>query len=277
MRFRSIPVGEELCDGCNLRREGLCAALEPRRLLGLLSPVRTVISPGQDFPQQATCPDSVFSIVQGWSFIQETLEDGRRQILQFVLPGDTVFPSSENSATTLTAITEVTSCVISFRRLERAAAQETSLAKQLVALLRRECAMAHRHQSMLGRRNAKERLAFLVLETFIRYWRRLPSSGDRLPMPLTQFLLGDALGLTSIHVNRMIAELRRDGVMHVTQQEVLILDSQLLFKQAITDPATDAWMASPEMCEGPPGSIQAIPDRHLDRLRASSISVPRMT
>jgi CRP-like cAMP-binding protein len=261
MSCQSVPVDHHFCGGCKVRRDGLCAALEPQRLIATLRPTRMVIPAGSDFPCDGSRDGTVFSIVDGWAVLHETLEDGRRQVVQVVLPGDTVCPPTDSATYMLTAVTQVLTCAVPFQRIEEAAVEEPALTRQLMALLRRERAQAFRHQSMLGRRTAKERVAFFLLETFIRFWRRPPAPGDTLKLPLTQFVMGDALGLTSIHVNRMLSELRKEGVVQVVHNEVTILDPDLLFTNAVADPATEFWMVGQEIRN--PQAIAPVQDKRM--------------
>jgi CRP-like cAMP-binding protein len=65
----------------------------------------------------------------------------------------------------------------------------------------------------LGRLSAQERLADWLLETCDRLTLAGPAAGGNLPVPLTQELLADALGLTSVHINRTLQSMRRDGLL----------------------------------------------------------------
>lgn len=241
MSCHTVPVDHTFCGGCRVREEGLCAALEPRRLISALHPIRLMIPAGQDFPVGAAFQGAMFNIVDGWAVLHETFEDGRRQIVQVILPGDTISPPND-STYMLTAITDVLACAVSQASVENATASEPTIARQVMSILRRERALAYRHQAMLGRRTAKERVAFFLLETFIRARRRRPQPGDTLKLPLTQFAIGDALGLTSIHVNRMLSELRHEGVLATHQSEITFLDPDTLFHEAAADPEVETWI-----------------------------------
>ena len=75
----------------------------------------------------------------------------------------------------------------------------------------------------MGRRNSVERVAHLMCELYVRARNIGLTSGDELGLPLTQLVLGDALGLTPVHVNRVLRRLRLEGVMKL-RGGVLVID-----------------------------------------------------
>lgn len=150
------------------------------------------------------------ALLSGWACRQRILSDGRRQILGFLLPGDLIGVcqhSNPLASTTIVATTEVTMC--SVPTAEPGSGLAEALARS--AALEEHYLLAHIIR--LGRLNAYERLADWLLETQERLaFVGLPAA-DQFPLPLTQEMLADALGLTSVHVNRTLQSMRRDGLL----------------------------------------------------------------
>ena len=88
----------------------------------------------------------------------------------------------------------------------------------------------------LGQRTAREHLAHLFCETFVRLRAVGLAEGSRCEMPLTQCDLGEATGMTSVHVNRTLQELRRDGLIVLHHRILTIPDFDALAEVAMFDP-----------------------------------------
>lgn len=160
----------------------------------------------------------VYVVRSGWGMRFKLLADGERQIINFVLPGDlvcfdaVVFEYSESSVCTLTELTAA--------RFEPHHLLELSLSSPRLALALAWCnakdeqALIERIVS-LGRRTAYERMAHL----FTELWRRLHLLGltqdNRFEMPLTQSDIADTLGISLVHVNRVVQRLRRDRLIEI--------------------------------------------------------------
>jgi CRP-like cAMP-binding protein len=167
------------------------------------------------------------ALLSGWACHQRILSDGRRQILHFLLPGDLLGLCSHDrplAATTILAMQEVLTCSLP------AAAPATPLAEAYHRSAALEEHYLFAQITRLGRLNAYERLADWLLETTDRLALVGLSSGDRFALPLTQELLGDALGLTSVHLNRTLQAMRRDGLLDLRAGTVTLPDRARLEK-----------------------------------------------
>jgi len=157
--------------------------------------------------------------LDGWAYLYEILEDGRRQILDFSLPG-ALIGFQPHAASELTysaqALTSISVCSFSRKRFNDFARTYPEMALRLASIAARDQYLAFHHLSNIGRRTARERVANLLLELFYR--ARVQSDvapGDSIDMPLTQEQIGDAVGLTNIHVNRMLRDLRLAGLLEI--------------------------------------------------------------
>lgn len=159
-------------------------------------------------------------LLEGWAVRVRLLPDGRRQFISFLLPGDAIGLSGYDGARapcTVAALTAVMTCPLpqaTTPALDRALAIGRSLDEAyLVAQIMR-----------LGRLNARERILDLVLELHERLSLAGLAQGDGFELPLTQEALADALGLTSVHINRMVQQLRRSGDLEWIGQRLRLPD-----------------------------------------------------
>ena len=151
------------------------------------------------------------ALLSGWACRQRILRDGRRQILSFLLPGDLIgvcHQSNPIAATSILAITDVVTCPA-----PKASEIGGGLAEAYAVSGALEEHYLLRQVTRLGRLSAHERLADWILEIRERLALAGLCSGNELPIPLTQEILADALGLTSVHVNRTLQGMRRDGLL----------------------------------------------------------------
>lgn len=169
------------------------------------------------------------ALLSGWACRQRILSDGRRQILSFLLPGDLIGICQHTNpiaSTTVLAITEVVMCPApaaeAGSNLSEAYARSAAL-EELYFLA---------HITRLGRLNAYERLADWLLEKQDRLALAGLSAADQFALPLTQEMLADALGLTSVHVNRTLQAMRRDGLLTLQGGMISLPDRGRLEKVA---------------------------------------------
>ncbi len=234
------------CAACPVRAEGLCRHLsvDDRSLLHIAP---RHVGPGSDLFYQGEPSDEVFRIREGWAFLYELLEDGRRQIVQFVLPGDLVGFHPEVTAPSFgaQAVNSMELCVIPRLRLVEVAHRRPNIAYQLACMFSHDEARAYDRLTSVGRKTAIERIASLLLELFYRLRRRAPEApGEMLKLPLTQTHIADALGLTPVHTNRTLALLRQKGVIDYGNGLFHILAPAKLFAIAGIDPGSGAEAAT---------------------------------
>ena len=183
--------------------------------------VRLVHLPaGADVIRAGEPYSGVYVLNEGWAVRYRMLPDGSRQIANFILPGDfmclnaCIFTDAEFSITT---ITPASCSLFPTEELIRLTERHPLLCAALFWSNAREESILIEHLTSVGRRSAYGRVAHLILEL----WRRLEliglversSSGSSgwFELPLTQQLIADSLGLSSIHVNRTLRALEADG------------------------------------------------------------------
>ncbi|MDF1778144.1 MAG: Crp/Fnr family transcriptional regulator [Rhizobiaceae bacterium] len=171
---------------------------------------------GRDLFHQGQSGQAAYILASGWAFSYKILPDGQRQIVDFQIPGDflglrsVLLHISDHSIEPITNI-EVTEVLAS--DLLEAFSQTPRLATAILWAASRDEAMVVEHLVNIGRRNAAERMAHFLLELGARL--ALVGMGSRAgyACPLTQYLLADALGLSAVHVNRVLRQLRDAGMV----------------------------------------------------------------
>lgn len=171
---------------------------------------------GVDMIHQGQTEQSAYVLASGWACSYKILPSGSRQIVGFQIPGDflglrsVLFRTSDHN---VEPITVVHASEVKQRDLLSAFSQTPRLATAVLWAASRDEAMMVEHLVDLGRRSAAERTAHFLLEMGARL--RLVGLCDRKGYlcPLSQYLLADALGLSAVHVNRVLRELREGGMV----------------------------------------------------------------
>jgi CRP/FNR family transcriptional regulator len=173
----------------------------------------------------------LYMVERGWLFCSMLLSDGNRQILSLHLPGDlagdTALPWTR-APFSLTAATDVTVRVIDKAALRRLFEQQPRLGLLVYMLAQAErVALADRLASV-GRPSAKARVAALILDTMCRLRANGVDTKDGYVLPLTQEEIGDATGLTAVHVNRMMRQLVEDKLITRTSGRICVMNEARL-------------------------------------------------
>ena len=199
---------------------------EAGRSLGTLR-----IRKNKDLLVAGTHYESVYINHDGWLLRYKILHNGSRQIIDFILPGQIIGLQAylfKNSLYSVAAITETLLSVIPFEMIDELFERSPRLAKALFWSAGCEAAILAEHLIDAARRSAYERVSHLLLELLVRLKGASLTNDMSFEMPLTQELIGDALGLTTVHVNRTIRSLREDKLIAVDGKVVTILDFEAL-------------------------------------------------
>jgi CRP-like cAMP-binding protein len=168
------------------------------------------------------------AIVSGWAARVRLLQDGRRQFVSLLIPGDLVGLGGQPdpiASSTVIAITEVAIAPLP----DAAAAPGLAAAYAVSAALEKAYLMSQ--VTRLGRLNAQERIADLLLELSERLTLAGLADIRGFATPLTQEMLADVLGLTPVHVNRMLQMARREGDIEWRPGRVTLVDPEALARK----------------------------------------------
>lgn len=178
-----------------------------------------------------------FYIVRdGWLHGAVHLGDGSRQIVHFHFPGDVAGVSAlvfGRATETLTAVTDVVLCPVDRPYVARLFHDQPRLAALLFMLAAADRTALADRLSGIGRTSARARVASLLCDIAARL--RLAGAEDEgggFVVPLTQEEIGDATGLTAVHVNRMMRALVQDGLIGRAGNRVRLLDEERLAREA---------------------------------------------
>lgn len=177
----------------------------------------------------------IYSLRSGWAFSFILLPDGRRQILSFYLPGDIIDPIAMHGDPlwfSVQALTDVELCAFERKTLLAAIENRAEAKRDMDAAARASISNRDFRLVDLGRRRAVERIAQLILGVVDRYACLNLLDDGSLSFPLRQEHIGDALGLTRVHVSRVLAELRAKGAIETGENRLAILDREVLERLA---------------------------------------------
>jgi CRP-like cAMP-binding protein len=180
-------------------------------------------------------PSQPHLLLQGWAAEQHVLTDGRRQIFRFILPGD-IFgfdAKFQLPASTMTAITSVVHAPILFVAADEESDGLTQLFTKIGhTLLAESIKGLQAHVVRLGCLTAYERMAHLFLDLYFRLERVGLAENRAFEMPLPQEVLADALGLSTVHTNRVLQKLRSDGLIETKRNLYALPNLQKLAQVA---------------------------------------------
>ena len=182
---------------------------------------------GRDMVQQREPRQHAYILTSGWASSYKLLPAGTRQIVDFQIPGDFLGLRSllvRAADHMIEPVTRVEASEVSFADLVDCFNRTPRLATAILWAVSRDEAMVVEHLVGIGRRNAHERTAHFFLELDARLSLVGLASPQGYDCPLSQYQLADALGLTAIHINRVLREFRRTGLMTFRKGKVVFLD-----------------------------------------------------
>lgn len=192
----------------------------------------------RDIIREGEKPDHVHLILDGWACRYKVLPDGTRQIMAFLVPGDfcdlhvTILGEMDHSIAALTAA-EV--CYVPCDRMD-ALTERPQLSRAFWWATLVDEGVLRAWIVNLGRRDAYEAVAHLFCELHVRLKNVGLVEDDCFDLPLTQEVLADALGLTPVHVNRVLQRLRQEELISLHGGALTILDAARLRKAAGFNP-----------------------------------------
>jgi CRP-like cAMP-binding protein len=190
------------------------------------SPVQVPV--GAEIIHEGQLLDCPSALMAGWACRYRSLPDGRRQIFDFVLPGELYGMCHRPQAVALTTAVTLTAAVIAdARTIMEAIANKPSQCRNLEAALFSTASLDEAYLLnqivRIGRQTAYERVAHLILELHQRLQFVGLAEDWCYALPLTQEILADALGLSVVHLNRTLQQLRREGLIEFKSGKMTIL------------------------------------------------------
>ncbi|WP_419816662.1 Crp/Fnr family transcriptional regulator [Glacieibacterium sp.] len=192
-----------------------------------------------DIIREGDRPEDMNLLLTGWACRYKTLEDGRRQITSFFLPGDicdlNVFYLRMMDHS-IGALTGITYAEVPRATYERVSGRHPRILQALTWDTLVAMAVQREWTVNIGQRSAYERIGHLFCELFYRLRAVGLTDGDSCDLPFTQIDLADATGLTPVHVNRTLQELRANGLIRLDRRTLTLPDLAALKRDALFDP-----------------------------------------
>lgn len=164
-----------------------------------------------------------YTLRSGWACSVRLLPDGQRQVLEIFVDGQIMGLAevgSEQAMTELVALTDIEACPFPAESLHQVFEESSLLTRLLFMSMARDQALLMERIMNIGRRKGVERLAHFLLELKIRKRCR----EDSMELPLNQSVIGDALGMSSVHVSRSMSSLRKLGLLSTDGNHFSIID-----------------------------------------------------
>ena len=194
------------------------------------------VAAGAELIAEGEPSGNLYIVLDGWLILHRILEDGRRQILDFVLPGGVLgnyVKCGTPYSFTAEALTNAQVAVIPLSRVGDLLSRGGSCAMTLLDAANDALIGAFDNLTDIGRRTAREAVANFLLRMDRRIGRTVSANADgSIPFPLTQEHMGDTLGLTAVHVCRTLRALRADGLVEVGRGRLRIIDRDALAVEA---------------------------------------------
>ena len=197
-----------------------------------------LLDSGEHLYHQGDRPSNAYTVYEGWLMLYKNTHDGNRQIIRFALPGEflgyRVGPDvvHDHSAQ---ALSPVKLCSFPIATIVSEAGQFTDLLHAIQAMNDTTMERCHSSITTIANKTAEAKVAYLLLTLFSREQAVRKTIDDCIPFPLTQEIIGDALGLTAIHVNRVMQNLRAKELIVCQNRCLEILDINGLIAVAQMD------------------------------------------
>lgn len=215
------------------RRLGSFGELSPRELEGFAAlqsaPLR--VQRGEELFHDGEAGQRAYVLLSGWGCSFKLLPDGGRQVIRFPLPGDFIGVRSallHVADHSCVALTDVVATRIEAGPIRRMLVEMPRLGVAILWATSQAEAMNVEHLVSLGRRSAAQRMAHFFLELQDRLQRVGLAPHAAFACPLNQYVLADALGLSAIHVNRVLRQLRERSLLTLKDGTLTIHDMPAL-------------------------------------------------
>lgn len=189
----------------------------------------------QDLIREGDEPGPMFVVLDGWLCRYKILPSGTRQIMAFLMPGDAcdlhikLLAEMDHS---IQAITTATVATITRGEMQALMQKHPNIASAMYSAQLIDEGIMRAWIVSMGRRSSTERVAHLICELYIRARSIGLTDDGEFALPLSQLVLADALGMTAVHINRVLKELRLSGAMALKRRSVMILNPAQLIQIA---------------------------------------------
>lgn len=181
----------------------------------------------RDLIKEGDRPDVVFLLLEGWACRYKILPDGSRQIMAYLLPGDLcdvhifILKQMDHS---IGLLSDATVAAVPREKMLQIFDDHRTLARAMWWATLVDEGVLREWIVNMGRRDAYDRIAHLLTELWLRLEMVGLTSENSFDLPITQTDLGDTLGLTPVHVNRVLQRMRGEGLIRSEKGRLHIPD-----------------------------------------------------
>lgn len=226
---RPAPKVPNGCLNCSVRERNLCRAFSSK--LNIVQGFKTgdrILAADTHVYRMGDRPAELFNLLDGWIALYRILESGKRQILEILLPG-AFFGYQPNLGDPMLhgayCLSDVALCVFPRKSFASLMEQHPQMGHALADISAQATMRAHDQLTNIGGRVGTARVAHMLLDLFLRARNSVPGAqGDTVELPITQELIADSLGLTSVYVNRILRHLREQRLVVLRGGMLKILD-----------------------------------------------------
>lgn len=232
----------ESCQNCTLRQKECFRPLasEELKFIDSMRRGQAELSPGRYLFEEGQAPKALYTLYEGWAASAVALPGEDRRISEILLPGDLLGAPATVSGRhnrSVVALTRIRYCILDLSIIEKLCRGGGSLCYALM-----QSFVAHRMRrekmtTLLRRSGPAQRLAYFFLDTFARLKAIGVASDTMCPFPLLRGQLAEIVGLSEAHVSRTLAAMRKDGLIEIANNILVIPDEERLTKVAGLKPA----------------------------------------
>lgn len=219
------PMGRKLAHYAEM------APRDQQLLARMLDTRRLLVEAGQDMIREGTRPTFAKVVMEGWAARYKLLESGRRQIVGFLLPGDLCIPQAIVTLPldhSIAAVGPLHCALVRPEQLDEVERESLPIRRALAMDVQVSLAVQREWTVNLGARAAPERIGCLICELYLRLKMVGLTEGTGYFCPLTQIDLAEAVGITPVHVNRVIKQMRRADLLRWQDQFMELPDPMRL-------------------------------------------------
>lgn len=228
----SPPVA---CIDCRLGKFAIYGPTQKIRPNDISTRRRGILSvqAGKTFVREGEKIRQIYTLHSGWAFSFKQSQDGRRQILSLLIPGDAIILESLSFAGlpapfSVRSLTHITMCVFDLQDMIALTKSPGSQAQRLAAAMWEQVESVSQRLVDVGRRSALGRIAQFILQLELRLRSRQMSVEGSFDFPVRQEHMADALGLTTVYVNRTLDRLRRLEIIQFNRNRMTVRNFEAL-------------------------------------------------
>ena len=232
-RHHRIVTYPPSCKTCAVRKMALFRSV-PKELIDWVEKYRShqYYLRSKDFLyHEGDEVSEVFTLFSGWVKLFKNLPDGKTYVMRFSLAGDFLgFQSNLHGPLnhSVQALTDVHVCSFPKAKFMELLKARPEIASELTSITVRDLGLCHEHQLNTARKSAEERVANLLLELYHRVNDLQHSTEKTIDIPITQVDIADAVGITQVHVNRVLKKLKESGLVSCKHHKLSMLDESRL-------------------------------------------------